>query len=835
MSKKGYIKPYRIVAAYDSETTNISRLGAEVRAFPIVHQIGYITDVDISEITADNVESLVSIDMVRRTYELYDLLDELILAGSAMQFVPVVMVHNLGFDMQGLSAWLSEKEVKVLAKSTTKPITLTALDDNGSPSLVLWDTLGFFGKPLETMGSECGYPKLVGAWDYHLIRTPETPLTPREVEYAEHDIYTLFCYLGYYLRSNPLIKEDDLAKSVMTKTGAVRAKRKALFDGKRGKGTRQNVGRFWHYENKVNKPQTDDFLYTMQAVTRGGLTFCASRTASVPYMLKYSEYVIAGYDATSQHPAQMVSHFYPEKFLEADMSVLALDIELVRMTTINDLLERWERPFPVAFNACIRFKNLRMKPGTVFEKNGISPLAWARTQNIPFEADDENQSATEFKNDMQKKGYKDRATGGKNMFGKLFEAREADLWLTELGLWEVCQVFDWDSAEPISGYSTMKYARPTDMSMLSVMYFYEQKDIFKEFKDSYENREEIKDVELLYKSVPKSLAEQMESGEASDVDVKAYYQLVKADLNALFGIEATNEAKQDMYLGDEGIELAEVRGIEDLPKSPKAWYQYGQRIVGWSRIAQIVVMMLADGIVESIINGDTDSIKTLIRRDRVTELDEKLLTFGKAIDRARERVTQRIRRQYPSSYVEMPKIGYYEREFEVDNFCASWNKSYCIQKYDKKIGKMRFDFVVAGINTEARYRADNDEYFNNSYNDLADYLYEHGWKFDEICNLLLGYNVTIGASIIKNNGRKIPKWGNHFVEEVTDYQGVTAFVEEPAALALYAASKTIGNIENEDNLINCRIAKENNPQINDIPVILDWEPYKEPKIIYLEE
>ena len=38
MSKRPY-KPYRIIGAYDSETTNLSS-GVDKRAFPILHQLG---------------------------------------------------------------------------------------------------------------------------------------------------------------------------------------------------------------------------------------------------------------------------------------------------------------------------------------------------------------------------------------------------------------------------------------------------------------------------------------------------------------------------------------------------------------------------------------------------------------------------------------------------------------------------------------------------------------------------------------------------------------------------------------------------------------------------
>ena len=53
MPKRDY-KPYRIIGAYDSETTNLDENGVKI-AFPILHQIG-ILDAPIETITAANVK-----------------------------------------------------------------------------------------------------------------------------------------------------------------------------------------------------------------------------------------------------------------------------------------------------------------------------------------------------------------------------------------------------------------------------------------------------------------------------------------------------------------------------------------------------------------------------------------------------------------------------------------------------------------------------------------------------------------------------------------------------------------------------------------------------------
>jgi hypothetical protein len=86
--------------------------------------------------------------------------------------------------------------------------------------------------------------------------------------------------------------------------------------------------------------------------------------------------------------------------------------------------------------------------------------------------------------------------------------------------------------------------------------------------------------------------------------------------------------------------------------------------------------------------------------------------------------------------------------------------------------------------------------------------------------LLLGYNVTLANDIIRMNARSFPKWGEGFFGRVTDYQGNSALVAEPAALALYPMGKTINDTANEDNHINCVYAKRNNPGVNTENVIV---------------
>ena len=366
-------KPYRICAFYDSETCNISSF-ERITAYPVLHQLGITHEFDLRAITPENVAEKVDVTFYRHAFDLCAALDDL-----PVRFpdcVPVVCVHNLGFDMYSLSNWLLTKEVKVLAKSSAKPISFTILDDDGKPQLVIWDTLGFSMRGLSKMGDDCGYPKLTGSWDYNLIRTPETPLTPEEIEYAAHDIYALACWFSWFLKRNDYIMPEKLGLNIVTKTGVVRDKRIGKFSQVKGRKAKQNVGRMWYFQNRKEVPTDDDELFTMHACTRGGFTFTSAKWASKPLDLP-DDMVVAGFDANSQHPAMMVSKLYPEGFKICKADRLDKLARIVSYKTIDNVLDNWTCPFPTAFNACFEFSNLRLRKNTLFEHERIATLAYA--------------------------------------------------------------------------------------------------------------------------------------------------------------------------------------------------------------------------------------------------------------------------------------------------------------------------------------------------------------------------------------------------------------------------------------------------------------------------
>ena len=495
------------------------------------------------------------------------------------------------------------------------------------------------------------------------------------------------------------------------------------------------------------------------------------------------------------------------RFHEVEPETLDIAFNLIGKITHERVLDCWDKPFPVAFNACFEFVNLRPKDGSLFERFGVYPLASARYKTEEqVKLDDDNGDKAAYDEHLRGRSYCDSAVNPKSAFGKLIAADEARLYLTELAAWEVWQAYDWDDVRAVHGYLTGRFSKPTDMDVVSTMQFYKAKNAFKDARKEFYKTGKVKDgTQLRELGIAPAIVDELESGTISSGDVEATYLSLKADLNAIFGINASNEYRRDTVLTSSGIEYVGEFGICNMPKHPKVWYQFGQRIVGWSRIAQICAMFALEPYAETVINGDTDSIKIVMKDDEAAQAAKALEVMGRSIDRGKEKVCRRVKLVYPQLFDELEEIGYYVEEFSVKQFCASWNKAYCTRE------NRRFSFTLAGIPTRRR------ESKVSSFigiNGLADRFYGLGWSFAEVCNLFLGYNVTFANDVIRLNARKFPEWGSSVYERVTDYKGVSSNVVEPAALALYPMSKTVNDTLSADNAVNMQYAQANNDNVN---------------------
>ena len=412
---------------------------------------------------------------------------------------------------------------------------------------------------------------------------------------------------------------------------------------------------------------------------------------------------------------------------------------------------------------------------------------------------------------MYSRNYQDECVNARFAFGKVISTDRAKLYLTELSAWEVWQCYEWDDVRAVHGYETGRFIRPSDMDVISVMQFYKAKNEFKHAREEYYESNTISNGDALRElGIADVFVGELENGTASSGDVEAEYLSLKAMVNSIFGINASNEYRRSVALTSSGIEYQGEFGLCNAPKNPKVWYQFGQRIVGWSRIAQVCAMLLAAPYVDEIVNGDTDSVKLICDRANLGAVDKALKRLHDGIDNAKAYVISRVKHVYPKFFDPLEEIGHYVREFETDRFCASWNKAYCTHEVGKD-GKRHFSFTLAGVPTRRRQSAISSFI---GVNGLADRMHASGMTFAQVCNLYLGYNVTYAHDVIKLNGRKFPIWNTCTHNRITDYLGNESIVVEPHALTLYPMAKTVNDTRRDDNRINRDYAMRNNPSVN---------------------
>ena len=133
---------------------------------------------------------------------------------------PLIYVHNLSYEFHFLNNILSFDSDGVFARSAHKVMKCTPADFE-----IEFRCSYFLTRlSLEKWGENVGIEKMVGDLDYNKLRTPFTPLTPKELKYCEHDILVMYHGLLKYLE-----KYGSVYDIPLTQTGEDRSPCKKLF------------------------------------------------------------------------------------------------------------------------------------------------------------------------------------------------------------------------------------------------------------------------------------------------------------------------------------------------------------------------------------------------------------------------------------------------------------------------------------------------------------------------------------------------------------------------------------------------------------------------------
>lgn len=804
MAGKKKSTPYKIWCAYDTETSNKLMLDSQVYAWPILYIFNDLHECDMSTYEVDCESE--QVHFYRYESEALSFIEQMIEDAKAAGCIPVMCAYNAIFDLQTIMSSLHDRyEMEVNAQSATNIYTLDLIQD-GKKVLRIWDTFHLEMRGLKAMGETCGVAKLMGDWDYDLVRTPETPLTDQELGYAARDVQVIPAYLRYLCDAYDWLRPDMLGCRVLTKTSLVRQMARAEIGNLYvpGKGKKLKLLKAFEGLCKREQPYSFEAYATRLATFRGGLTFTAALTASTIVERVFS------LDETSAHHAFINGRRVPIGFHELAPEVLQIWLDDICRYTTYDVLHRYAYPFQRWFHAAVCLTNVRLKARSCFEAWGIGLLAQAKFAKYIGISDvsENNMRAIDAMEYLRDNGFVDRADNPTFAFGKLMSADRCVVFLSELEWWCVLQVYDFDSYSAVFGEGTIKSIWPPDYVTLQSNMLYTRKDDAKRINNNYtEGMPYQLDIP---ESVPLGIREGLLEGRFTHQFVSSWYgNAVKGVFNAIYGTQAQNVLKPEyMVAPDDELKIDKATRTtvenfderQDEIKHPMVLYTYGLRIVGGSRMQLVIAMQLlyqTFGSLVIVTGGDTDSLKV----STFPGIDgEMLIAALKPLHDATTRAIQlcmtRLHESYPKLAADLTGVGCFEIEAATKTcdyypmHMEAWNKA---RVSIDDAGKPHV--TIAGLSRPAgRY---------NIVTWVTDMIRE-GYDINTILPLTFGYNTTIENEVCHALERTSPKFRDTLFANVTDYTGKTSSINTHQAIALYDSNRRIGDTmknANKDNVV----------------------------------
>lgn len=787
-------KEFKVAAIFDTETTNIGE-GAETRAYPILYIINDLRDTPLESYNPDTDD----VRFYRRTSEALAYIDDLIEYGRAHGYVPIIAAYNLMFDLQTLMLELAQSyTITANAQTATSVYTLDLYVGNDVVCR-FWDTFYLEMGGLRAMGETCGLPKAVGDWDYSLVRTPETPLTDEEKFYARRDVQVIPQYLQWLLRANHWLTPDMLGCRVLTKTSLVRQMARREIGGRRVTlqgGKKITLQRAFEMTCNQEFPKNYASYALRKSCFRGGLTFTAARTASVVVDN------VASLDVTSMHHAFINGRRLPVRFAPTPSEILQMACEHIAATPLDSVLAHYDDPFHTGVHVAVEYVNLRLRKGTCFDAWGVAICPRSKfVKTLHTDTDySNNERAKAQENSVRARGYIDSAENPVFAFGKLYSADKCILHVNEIELWNVAQVYAYDSMRVLYGESTTKTIIPPDyVTLQSNMLFARKTDVknlIKGYTEGVPYAGEIPD------SIPEGIARDAKAGALSMKFLQSYYgSTVKGQFNGIYGTQAQDIMKADYRVTDTGeleIDRETICTPENFdkkrPKTPRVLYTYGMRIVAGSRMHLLIAMMLIHrrfGDRVTVTGGDTDSLK-ISCADDVTdaELLDALEPLHAAIEHAIDRTMRRVRTTAPDMASTLEHIG----KFEVEDCGGSTRYAEHMELWNKARVSLdaggRVHVTCAGLpRPDGMYTIEDF---------IADLMHA-GRGFAETVQMSLGYDVLVDYDICHTLQRSRPHVWDRYVGSVTDYRGTVTYVDAPEAIALYPSGRWLGESDKQAN------------------------------------
>lgn len=788
-----------LAAIYDTETCNIGN-DETARAYPILFIDNDIRDIDIYNYEPDRDDK---VRFYRYEQEMQDRIDEYVEWGRVCNLVPIVCAYNLMFDLQPLMEQLNERyEIKANAQSSTNVYTLDLYKDDRCV-LRFWDTYHLEMRGLRAMGETCGIAKATGDWDYSLIRTPETTLTSDELHYAKRDVQVIPAYLRYLLHANEWMRQSDFGFRVLTKTSIVRQMARheieRLTVPKADGGRLQLRNAFLNLCRKELPPNYKRYALR-KACFRGGFTFTAAE-----YALTIQHNVVSA-DVTSMHHTFINGRYIPQDFKYGYPARMQAIFDEVVNTDLDYVLEHYERPFNVAFHARIRFRNLRIRKGTCFDKWGIALEPSSKFKKYPTQGMDigNDPAAVAAETEIRANGWVDQFETATFAFGKLYKASEIVIHVNELELWCMSRVYEWDSMEYIYGEYTRAFKLPPDYVTLQSNKLFEQKSAAKFIASHYRKGEPYP---YNTSGMPDGIAEALKDGTMEPQFFNAWYSsTVKGMFNGIYGTQA-----QDVFKPSYKCENGTLTVDEDTvttpenyeskkPAKPKVLYTYGMRIVGGSRMHMVIAMELiyahfADRV--RVLGGDTDSMKMACDNDVMdNELEEALEPIAKASKAAIDSCMARLRKNFPDMASSLRGIG----AFEIENAGSHYETHY--EMWNK--ARVSWDGKHVHVTCAGLPRPLGMYHIETFLEELIYAGNDVGYVFENA----LGFDTFVSHNISHTLEHRKPKPTDIYDGEVTDFMGKRVHVTAHESIALYPAGRWLGETIKQTNRLTVEFLRD---------------------------
>lgn len=264
--------PY--VAAFDTETSTIEKDGKQI-AFMYVWQMAVENEAFYGRTWS---EFKMCLRKMKNEMHL------------AVDYKLIVYVHNLKYDFG-----FYKKEVNLDGNDFVARSRRTVLKHIMDDCFEVRDSAVYTEEPLEHMGEEIGIPKMKG-YDYSRIRHALTPLTPKELEYCEHDVLILTRY--FRLEAEKL--NCSIYKLALTATQKIK------------RGINEEFARESRmYQNMIMSRQLKDNNHDNHILDLLKHAFFGAFNYSSQLIRGITQDNVAGIDISACYGAQCLLHPYP--------------------------------------------------------------------------------------------------------------------------------------------------------------------------------------------------------------------------------------------------------------------------------------------------------------------------------------------------------------------------------------------------------------------------------------------------------------------------------------------------------------------------------------------